>query len=149
MHRLYNEDKFFIRFFKFPDNRSQRIRNVDVKQIGKLFDQNICDKVITSLVSRFQGPNLSNGVIKHHIFGNLDLFHRFFYETLLDNQSFHEMVRVATALQFHVNDNDDEILVAQVNQLHDRFYDVVASNKQIDQNRAKVKDTDKPNEGTS
>ena len=120
-HRLYNEDQFFIRFFKFPESHPPRIRNTDIKQIGKLFDKNISQKVITSLVSRHQGPDLANNVIRNHIFGNLDLFHRFFYETLLDNQTFLEMVRVATALQFHQSDKDEELLIAQANTLKDRF----------------------------
>lgn len=139
VHRLYNEDQFFIRFFKFPDNHPPRIRNTDIKQIGKLFDKSISQKVIASLVARYHGPDLTHNIIRNHIFGNLDLFHRFFYETLLDNQSFMEMLRVANQLQFHVSDKDEELLIAQANSLHDRFYEYVANSKQISDNSAKPK----------
>lgn len=139
MHRLYNEDQYFINFFKFPENHPDRIRNTDIKKIGKLFDKVICQKVITSLVSRYHGPELAKNVIRNHIFGNLDLFHRFFYETLLDNQSFMEMLRVTNQLQFHVSDKDEELLISQANSLRDKFYDFVANSKQMSRSNIKPK----------
>lgn len=125
-HRLYNEDSYFIKFFKFPENHSQRIRNTDTREIGKHFDKNISQKVIANLVSRHNGPNIALNLIRNHVFGNLDLFHRFFYETLLDSEAFNEMVRVCTKLNYHVSDKDEDTLIDQANNLRERFYGLVA-----------------------
>ncbi|OHT16104.1 hypothetical protein TRFO_13423 [Tritrichomonas foetus] len=141
-HRLYNEDSYFIKFFKFPDNHSQRIRNTDIKEIGRRFDKNISQKVISSLVSRHGGPELPLNRIRHHVFGNIDCFHRFFYETLLDSESFNELVRVTTALNFHQSDKDEENLIDQANALRERFYDYSASNYRMTHKSVKSK-TDK------
>lgn len=138
-HRLYNEDSYFMKFFKFPENHSQRIRNTDIKQIGKLFDKNISQKVITNLVSRHNGPNIAVNLIRNHVFGNLDVFHRFFYETLLDTEAFNEMVRVTTKLNFHQSDKDEEVLIDQANNLRERFYDFVANNYRINHKSSKSK----------
>lgn len=57
------------------------------------------------------------------------------------------MVRVATALQFHQSDKDEELLIAQANTLKDRFYEYVARSCKIEQGNTKQK-SDKPKEGT-
>ena len=144
-HRLYNDDSYFIKFFKFPESHSARIRNTDIKEIGKLFDKSISQRVIASLVSRHQGPDIPYNVIRNHVFGNLDAFHRFFYETLLDSDAFNEMVRVATALNYHVNDKDEESLIEQANSLRERFYDFVANNYRMNQKGTKKSDKLKAN----
>ena len=126
-HRLYNDDTYFIKFFKFPENHPIRIRNTDIKQIGKLYDKGISAKVINSLISRYGGPDLSVNIIRTHVFGNIDIFHRFFYETLLDSDAFNELVRVTTKLGFHVTDKDEENLIDQANNLRERFYQYAKS----------------------
>lgn len=138
-HRLYNEDSYFIKFFKFPENHSQRIRNTDIKEIGKHFDKNISQKVIANLVSRHNGPSIALNIIRNHVFGNLDLFHRFFYETLLDGEAFNEMVRVATKLNYHVSDKDEETLIDQANNLRERFYGLVADGYRMSHKGPKAK----------